>query len=183
MRKPGRAAARARPAQHGTFERCDRPGVRAGVRSHSQQGMLEQRQQGRRFEPSQPRFCDEAREDSGRRVGERIATGIVDLDLPAFEGGHHAAGQCAVGCHKRSGLARRLDRFTQTNRDRQGFLFRVGGFGDADAGHCLVRGGGEFGVLQAGLPAIRGRGRSQRFRRQHLTPVRGRAGELLHGIA
>ena len=49
----------------------------------------------------------EPREHAGRRVGQRIAAGIVDRHVPARQRRQHAARQRAVGRHQRCGLVRR----------------------------------------------------------------------------
>ena len=108
-----RAAARARAAQNGAFDRRDRARMRKGSGTEPQERMLEQRQQRHRFESAQRGFGCEAREGPCRGVGERIAAGIIDHDVPAFERGHHAARERAVGRHQRRGLAGRLDGFAQ----------------------------------------------------------------------
>ena len=87
--------------------------------------------------PPERRLGGELREPAGRRVGEPVAAGIVDRDLPALERGQHAAGERAVGRHQRRGLLRRLDRLAQRHRDRERFLFGIGGF---DHGKPLERG-------------------------------------------
>ena len=101
-----RPGARPRPAQDRAFQRGDRPRMRAGGGAEPQQRMLEQRQQRHRRQPAQRRLGRQPREHAGRRVGERIAAGIVDRDIPALERGEDAARQRAVGRDQRRGLAR-----------------------------------------------------------------------------
>ncbi len=118
VHKPCRTAPRARAAQNGALERCDRTGMRKSFGAEPQQRMFEQCQQLRRLKPTQRGFGDKACEGAGRRVGECIAARIIDLDLPAFERGHNAARESAVGCHQRRGLGGCLDGLAQTDRDR-----------------------------------------------------------------
>ena len=92
-----RTAARARAAQNGAFDRRDRARMRKGSGTEPQERMLEQRQQRRWFESAQRGFGCEAREGPCRGVGERIAAGIIDHHIPAFERGHHAAREARSG--------------------------------------------------------------------------------------
>ena len=77
------AAARAAPRARARRWRA----MRAGRRAEPQQRMLEQRQQRHRREPAERDLGGQPREHAGRRVGERIAAGIVDRHVPAFERG------------------------------------------------------------------------------------------------
>ena len=81
----------------------------------------------------------EPREHAGRRVGERVAAGIVDRDLPARERGDDAARQRAVGRHQRGGLVRRFERLAQRDRDGERFLLGIGGLDHARARRARCR--------------------------------------------
>ena len=50
----------------------------------------------------------QAQERAGRRLVERLAGGIVDIDLPALQLGCDPARQAAVGRDQRGALARLL---------------------------------------------------------------------------
>ena len=95
--------------------------------------MLEQRQQRHRRQAVQRGFGGEPREHAGRRVGQRVAAGIVHRHVPARQRRQHAAGQRAVGRHQRGGLAWNLHRLAQRDRDGQRFLLGIGGFDHRDA--------------------------------------------------
>ena len=120
-----RASAAARAARRVRALRS--PRMRARRRAEPQQRMLEQRQQRHRLEPAQRRFGDEPREHAGRRVGQRIAAGIVDLARPSARARPHAARQRAVGRHQRGGLVLGLHRLAQRDRDGQRLFLGVGG--------------------------------------------------------
>ena len=132
MRKPVGAGLRPRPAQHRALQRSIAAAC-APVRVQPQQRMLEQRQQRHRREPAERRLGDQPREHAGRRVGQRVAAGIVDRHVPARQRRQHAPRQRAVGRDQRGGLARRLDRLAQRDRDRERLLLGVGGLDHRDA--------------------------------------------------
>ena len=71
--------------------------VRAGRGAEPRERMLEQGEQRDRRKPAESRVRRQPREQPGRRVGERIAAGIIHRDVPALQGREHAARQRAVG--------------------------------------------------------------------------------------
>ena len=102
--------------------------------------------------PAERRLGRQPREHAGRRVGERIAAGIVDRHVPARERRQHAAGQRAVGRDQRRGLVRRLHRLAQRDRDGQRLLLGVGGLDHGDVLRARVGLRGEI-VRRSGAPA------------------------------
>ena len=78
MCEPGGAGPRPRAAQDRALQRRDRAPYARRMAAEPEQRMLEQRQQRHRRQPAERRLRDEPREHAGRRVGERIAAGIVD---------------------------------------------------------------------------------------------------------
>src|SRR3954469_11369593 len=74
-------------AQDGSFQGRHRARVRTLPGAKSRQRVLEQREERNRGKPSERRLGREARESSRRRVRERVAAGIVDRDVPAFQRG------------------------------------------------------------------------------------------------
>ena len=88
------------PAQQRQFERFDRRTVRAIRRAEPAQRMLEQRQQCRRFQavcwrlpPPDARRCRQG-------LDQRVAAGIVEVEIPACQRGHHPPRQRAVRRHQ-----------------------------------------------------------------------------------
>ena len=135
--QPGRAALRPRPAQHRALQRRDRSRVELARR------MLEQREQRHRRKAVQRRFGGEPREHAGRRIGKRVAAGIVHRHVPARQRRQHAAGQRPVGRHQRGGLAGIVHRLAQRNGDGQRLLLGVGGLDHRDAGERGIGMSGE----------------------------------------
>ena len=82
-RQPCAAGARPRPAQDRTLERSDR--ARIVAHAEPQQRMFEQAEQRDRREPAERGFGGKPRENSGRRLRQRLAAGIFGNDLPSFE--------------------------------------------------------------------------------------------------
>ncbi len=62
----------------------------------AEQRMLEHGKQRHRLGAAKADVGDQARKHPGRRVGERVAGGIVDGDIPALERGDDAPRQRAV---------------------------------------------------------------------------------------
>ena len=85
--------------------------------------------------PSKRGFGGEPGKNAGRRVGERVAAGILRRDIPARQRGEHAAAERAVRRHQRGGLAV-LHGFAQRHRDGERFFLGVGRF---DHGERLKR--------------------------------------------
>ena len=112
--RTGKAAAfwlGAGAAQDRSFQGGHRARVRTLRGAKPCQRVLEQGEERNRGKASKRRLGCEARESPGRRVRERVAAGIVDRDVPAFQGGEHAPRQFTVGGDQCRGLACRLDRF------------------------------------------------------------------------
>ena len=74
----------------------------------------------------------EPREHAGLGVGQRIAAGIVGLDVPAPERGDDAARQRAVGRHQRGGLVL-VHRLAQRDRDGERLVLGIGGLDHGEA--------------------------------------------------
>src|SRR5262249_61037796 len=91
--------------------------------------VLEGGAQRNRGTPAEGGVRRQPREPPGGGIRERIAAGIVDRDLPAFERRQHPARQGAVGRDQGRGLVRRLERLAQADGDGERFLLGVGGFG------------------------------------------------------
>ena len=89
MRQPRAAGLRPRPAQHRALQHRHRAAIEPAHR------VLEQRQQRHRRQAFERRLGDEPREHAGRRVGQRVAAGIVHRHVPARQRRQHAAGQRA----------------------------------------------------------------------------------------
>ncbi len=135
------------------------------------QRMLEQSEQRHRRSSIERRRGGEPRKNSGRRVGERIAAGILRRDVPALQRGEHAPSERAVRRHQRGGLAV-MHRLAQRHRDGERFLLGIGRF---DHGQRVERGVGMRFECRVGgfLPPHVGRGRrAQRFRDKPLAPAR-----------
>ena len=98
--KPGSTGPRTRSAQDRALERRNR--ARGVARADPQQRMLEEREQRHRSEFAKRRFGREPGEDTGRRIGERIAAGILRGDFPPFERGGDAARQRAIRRNERA---------------------------------------------------------------------------------
>ena len=145
--------------------------------------MLEQRQQRHRRQAVQRGFGGEPREHAGRRVGQRVAAGIVHRHVPARQRRQHAAGQRPVGRHQRGGLAGIVHRLAQRNRNRQRLLLGVGGLDHRDAGERGIGMSGETGVRQALLPKLARGGGPQRLRRQAFAAVRFGRRRARHAVA
>ena len=178
MRQPVAAGLGPRAAQHGALEHGNGLAMRTCRRAEPQQGMLEQRQQRDRLQPVERRLGGQPRKASGLRLGQRIAAGIVGRDMPAFQCRHDAARQSAIRRHQSRGLARRIERFAQDDRDGERFFFRIGGLDHTDFCQGLVGRWPECGVSALGLPAVGGRGRAQGFRDQPFAAMRRWRGEV-----
>ena len=193
--RPARlASARARPALPGRG-RGPRRIARSSTamawrcapcrRAEPRQRMLEQRQQADRRQSLDGGLRGQPREQTGRRVGERIAAGIVDRDVPARQRRQHPAGERAVGRDQRGGLVGLLERLAQRERDRQRFLLGIGGFDDRKPGERRLRMRHEIARRRCGratgrwrrpagtLPRPAARGRSRPVARA-AAPRRGR---------
>ena len=102
-----------------------------------------------------------AREGAVGRSPERLAAGIIDLDVPAFELGADAAGEIAVGRDQRASRVGHLQRLAHTDRQRQRFFSLMRGFDDSDAVECRRERVAEGGLKFA--PMVGRVGGTQRF--------------------
>ena len=132
--RPRGAGTRTRPAQDRALERGDR--VLPVAHAEPQQRMLEQSEQRHRRKAAERGFGGKPGKNSGRRVGERIAAGILRRDVPAAERGEHATPERAVGRNQRRGLSL-LHRFAQRHRDGERLFLGIGRF---DQRECRQRG-------------------------------------------
>ena len=87
---------RPRAAQQRQFEVSRAGEQRRAFASQAQQRMLQQREQGGRRELLMHRGRHQPREQPGRRFGERVAAGIVDIYIPALQFGSNAASKVAL---------------------------------------------------------------------------------------
>ena len=113
--------------------------------------MFEEREQNcrRKF------FCDclrdQARKNSSRRVHQRIAAGIVDVEIPASKCGHHAPRQCAIGCYQ-SGRDVLMPRFAHRNCNREGLHFRIRSLDHGEFIHTRCNSWRDLGLGQPHMP-------------------------------
>src|SRR6185437_13916121 len=152
------AGAWARTAQQRAFQRGDGGAVGTGGGAQPQQRMLEQRQQRDRFEAAKGGLRRQPREHTGRRVGQRIAAGIIDRYAPALQRSDDAARQRAVGRHQRGGFVLGLNRFAQTNGNSERFFLGIGGFDHRKRFQRVVDCGLEVLFSGACLPTFGGGG-------------------------
>src|SRR5262249_17493341 len=101
---PGRGRG---PRRTGVSKRRDRARVGAFGGAEPRERMLEEGEQRNRGKPAERGVRRQPREPPGGGIRERIAAGIVDRDLPAFERRQHPARQGAVGRDQGRGLVRR----------------------------------------------------------------------------
>ena len=170
QRQPLGASLRPRPAQQRQFERLDRSTVRASRRAEPAQRMLEQREQCRRLQAVCGGFRHQPCKNSSRSLDQHIAAGIVEVQIPAFQCGHHPPRQRTVGRHQRgrflqmSGLAHR-------NCDCECLHFRIGRFDHREVLHAVGDMRGDFRPRQSIMPLRRCVGRTHRLRQQHVAPA------------
>src|SRR5262249_9206063 len=162
MRERGAARPRPRAAQDRLFQRRDRARVGAFGGAEPRERMLDEGKQRDRRKPAERGIRRQPREPSGEGVRKRIAAGIVDRDLPAFQRRQHPAGQGACGGVRGRGLGRRLDRFAQVDRDGGRFSPGMGGL---DPRHGFERALDPQRDIASGepLPALGGGGGPQRL--------------------
>jgi len=98
--------------------------------------MLEQPKQLDGRNARQRGLAGKARETTGRSSGERVAPGIVGVQVPAGKGCKHASRKRPIGRDQRCRLAL-LDRLAQRDRNGERLLL---GIGSLDHGEC-VKGG------------------------------------------
>src|SRR5262249_28457494 len=158
-------------AQDRPFERRDRARVGAFGGAEPRERMLDEGEQRNRGKPAERGLRRQPREPPGGRVRERIAAGIVDRDLPAFERRQHPARQGAFGRDQGGGLVGRLGRLAQANGDGGLFFLGVGGF---DPRHGLERALDPQRNIGEPLPALGGGGGPQRLGDIALAVMRGR---------
>ena len=112
--------------------------------------MLEQREQRHGFQTLERGLRHQPREYAGLGVGERIAAGIIRLDIPASECGRHAARERAVGCHQRNGRVVLFQLFSQRNRDGECLFLGIRRLDHGDVLQCPVA----RGFIDAHRPAF-----------------------------
>ena len=106
----------------------------AGARAHlvcvepeARERMAQQRQYRRGAAARLHARERKPRQNAVRRVAQRIAAGIVNLNVPTRKLGAHAAGEIAIRRNQRGGAAGMLQRLAQSHSDGQRFLALVGG--------------------------------------------------------
>src|SRR5262249_61876929 len=107
MREPRAAWPRPRAAQDRLFQRRDRARVGAFGGAEPRERMLDEGKERDRRKPAERSVRRQPCKPPGGGVRERIAAGIVDRDLPAFQRRQHATRQGAIGCDQGRGLVRR----------------------------------------------------------------------------
>ena len=160
----------ARPPQDRPLQCCNG----AQIARQPGAGMLEQGKQVDRRKRAECGLCGKPRERPGRGVGEGIAAGVVDRNGPACQCGEHAAGERAVGGDQRCGLVRRLQRFTQCNRNCERFFLGICSFDDRQCRERRGRRNIGAGELP---PEIGGRRRPHGFGDIALSPMSGSLAE------
>ena len=127
--EPGEPRRRARAAQR-EVERAHvlEPGEPL-VALAADQRMLEQRQQRHRRELLGGGRRDAEQQGAGGGLRQRLAGAVVGLDAPAREQRRNAPRELPVGRDQRRGLARRLQRLAQRERDRLRLRGRIGKLG------------------------------------------------------
>ena len=150
--------------------------MRARGQAKPHQRMFQQRQQRHRLQAAKRGLRRQTREHAGFGIGQRVAAGVVDGDMPALERGGDTARQCAVGRYQSGVFAGGFDRFAQGHRDGQGFFFGVCSLDHADRSERLCGGFFENLCTAARLPAFSSGGGAQRFRYQELAAVGGGCG-------
>ena len=97
----------------------------AGRAAQPAQRMFEQREQGRRLELPRHRFRDQPRENAGGRLNQRVAAGIVEVEIPAPQRRHYPPRQRAVRRHQRCRFFE-MPRLAHRHRDRQRLHLGIG---------------------------------------------------------
>ena len=182
LREAGGAGAGTRAAQHRLFKCCNGAGMRALSATQPDQRMLEQAEQADRSKPVERDFRGQAGKHPRGGIGERVATGIVDLDLPAFERGDDAARQGAVGRHKGCGFAGKLHGFAQRNRNGECLLTDIRGFDDRQGFERAVHLWRDMRRREV-TPQVGGCRRPQGFRDIAVARMRGGYAESDHLLA
>ena len=135
-------------------------------------GMLQHCKQRRRRETFERGFRDQQCKPAGRRIGERIAAGILRADIPALKCNGDTARQRAIRCYQSGETAWVIERFAQHQRDRQRLLFRIRHFDGRNTGHRLGNRTLPGRLAEPAAPLVSGRRRSERFACQDLPPSR-----------
>ena len=132
MGEPGRTGTRARSPQDRPLQGGDRVAMSALRLAEPCQRMFQQRQQRHRRQPLERRGGDQPCEHAGRGFRERIAAGVVGIDVPAPQRHRDPARQRPVRRHQRRGARLRGQSLAQRDRDGERLLFHIGGFDDGD---------------------------------------------------
>ena len=107
-RRPANARRRPRAAQRRDLEAADRLARNAAASiPPAASGCFSSASSGDRRHLLRQQLRGQTQEDAGRRLVQRLAGGIVDVDVPALQLGRDAARQAAVGRDQRRALARR----------------------------------------------------------------------------
>ena len=174
--KSRRSRSRPRTAQDRPFERRDGAIVPTIAFAQPEQRMFEECKQGDRRQPAESCFRDQPREAPCRCVGERVAAGVVDRDVPTLECRDHPPRQRPIRRRQCGGLVGVLQGFPQRHRDRQRFLIGVCRFDHRDVGECSLD-----GVRAEPLaPAIRRGGWPQGFGEEPFATVSARRRKRRH---
>ena len=115
----GKAAGKPRPAQAGLFQIAGQPAQLAALHARRGQRVLEGREQGDRVDAAHDQARGQQQKSAGRRLVERRAGGIVDLDAPALEFDPDPAGEMAIGRDQGRRPPRDLERAPHPERQRQ----------------------------------------------------------------
>ncbi len=133
-----------------------------GVAAERAQRMLEQREQRHRRESTVGRVREEAEERTRRGMRQRLASGIVDLDVPAPQFARDTPRQRAIRRHKRRGLGRFFEGLAQHKCDGRRLLGGICRFDQGNPARSL----GDLVRLAAfgnRAPGVCGRGRAERL--------------------
>ena len=126
--------------------------------------------------PSERRLGGEPREHAGRRVGERVAAGIVDRHVPARQRRQHAAGQRAVRRHQRGGLAGISTASRSATAIASASSSALAASITAMLSSAASAWAAKSALRQALLPKLAGRGGPQRLRSKAFAAMRRRRG-------
>ena len=184
----GQPRIRPGPAQAPTVQLA-RAGAECGaVLSQGREGMFQQRQQRHRRKARLHRVRQQAQERARRRMRQGPAGGIVNRHAPARHLCRDPSRQVAVRRHQCGGAARRFQRFTQRQRNRQRLLRRIGGSHQGEIAQAFAN--FPAAAFHQRAPGVRRRRRPQAFAQQgfargiyrNLEPVAHIGAIRLHGL-
>src|SRR5262249_44803286 len=114
---------RARASQHVALKALsERANVGTLAIAERRKRVFQQGEKRDRSESFRGNLGNEREEAARHALRQRLAGGIVDVDVPALELGGDAAGECAVRRHERRCLERRLHRTAQLKGNDLRFL-------------------------------------------------------------